>query len=168
MDRLFLLDDLALTNEQNGEDFNRISKAVELLLAAKLMLRGHHISIPLQDDGIDLVVDYRLLVQVKSSASRDGNGKLRIGFEGRRWSEREGRLSTTSRKGQLRDDVDVLACYARDSEAWWFIPRSEIGNAKGISLTEHLQGRRTATSLYSSYLGAWSIFAETGVGNAAH
>jgi hypothetical protein len=51
-------------------------KAVEMKLAAMLLERGHEVAIPLNDSGVDLVVDYQLRVQVKSCGVklRDVNG----------------------------------------------------------------------------------------------
>ena len=170
MDRLFEMPASQMEQGSDAVDYGRISKAVELLLAAKLMLRGHHVSLPLQDDGVDLVVDYRLLVQIKSSGHRNVNGLLIVNLDGRRYSE--GAKKGGSRKGLLRQDIDILACYARDTEAWWFIPIDALlggefrrrrrettsGPPRAISLTEHLAPRRSQAQALSSYLNDWGAF----------
>src|SRR4051812_22007468 len=78
-DRLFAMlpesVDAGLVVEKN---YARIAKAVEMMLAAKLMLLGHHVAIPLEDDGVDLIVDYRVGVQVKSTLSRNSSGSLKL------------------------------------------------------------------------------------------
>lgn len=145
---------------ESSSDYGLISKAVELLLAAQLMLRGHHVSMPLQDDGVDLVVDYRTLVQVKSSATRTRPGMLYVQFDGRRFRERK----TGSRKGRIRADIDIVACYARDTERWWFIPKAALedaGSDAGVPLYEGRFPTRAAAP-FCRYLAAWDIFDDAG------
>jgi hypothetical protein len=94
------------------------------------------------DDGVDLIVDYRTLVQVRSSGYREPTGALRIGID------------------RLRHDVDVLACFARDTGAWWFIPRLALDHAgvtRTVLLVEDIW-RRAGT--LSAYRDAWSVFAD--------
>ena len=118
---------------------------------------------------MDLVVDYRLLVQVKSSGVRNANGLLAVSLDGRRSKERD------SKKGLLRDDIDILACYARDTEAWWFIPMEALlevgerrrrtspsGLPRSVALTEHLAPARSTTGALSSYLNDWGTFGGPG------
>lgn len=113
----------------------------ELWLQRELLARGHKLAVPLvDDDGVDLVVDYRLTVQVKS----------------RRVQQLE------TRPGYVYDAVvfkapgraDVLALTAADR--WWFIPRSEVPNRSGFSLL--LDATRGRAARFQEYEDAWWVF----------
>jgi hypothetical protein len=137
--RLFDLPPAIGGRQVSVHDYARPSKAVELLLAAELLLRDHHVSIPFVDDGIDLIVDYRLLVQVKSSEVREA-GAVRFPVD------------------RVRPDVDIVACYARDTRSWWFVPRHDLAHA-GVSstllLVEDAWSRRGSLS---DFRDAWEVF----------
>lgn len=99
--------DLAVPS--NAMDSLAIGTAAEMLLVAELLKRGNKVALPVvDDDGVDLIVNYRLAVQVKS------------------------RTQGTSKKNPIsislafREHVDVLAIYLADIHAWWHVPRDEI------------------------------------------
>ncbi len=124
-----------------------------MICAGKLLLLGKHVSIPLEDDGVDLLVDYRLRVQVKSSQQRY-NGRLKV-------SVCKGDSPVRRR---IMDRIDVFVVYARDTESWWVIPTAAFADAgyvefpRQFALTEHWQGAKGKLGTLSSYLNAWWVF----------
>lgn len=96
---------------------------------------------PLVDDHtVDLIVNYRITVQVKSASSRDVRGRLSISLGAR-----------------LPDHVDVLAVYALDACRWWFIPAEHVGIGRTVKLHE---GWKRGPS---TWLDSWHIFDEAEV-----
>lgn len=143
MERLFDLPALEV-EAQAAARFSALGTAAELILTGRLLELGYRVAVPVtDDDGVDLIVNYALKVQVKSSASRNVNGLLMVGLTGRRSAERGAGPS-------IKEHIDIVAVYARDSRCWWFIPRHEIGSSKAISVSEH--GRK------ATWLEAWHVF----------
>lgn len=94
-----------------------LGTAAEMLLAALLLERGHNVAVPLvDDDGVDLIVDYRTLVQVKTSGSRSEHGSLVV------------ELRNNSKVSSLRPHIDVVAVFDREGRRWWFVPGSEVSS----------------------------------------
>lgn len=140
--------------ESGWPNYSRIAKAVEMMAAAKLMLLGHHVAVPLEDDGVDLIVDYRWCVQVKCSSERDSYGRLKVKLN----------KSTRGRRGvYLNPHVNALVVFARDTERWWVVPLSAFrsGVPSQFEVTEHLAPARTKLSELSSFLDAWWVFDES-------
>lgn len=110
--------------------------AAEMMLVAALLERGHKVALPVvDDDGVDLIVDYRKLVQVKTSASRDVNDLLVVELRG-------GASKTTG----LRTGLDVVAVFDREYGSWYFVPAAEVTT------------NRLRLSFTSRYLNNWSAF----------
>lgn len=126
--------------------FTGLGAAAEMRLVAELLDRGHKVAIPVvDDDGVDLIVNYRTKVQVKSGARRDPRSGRLVVFTQRKRYERDG-------VKRLQDHVDVLAAYARDTGTWWLIPRDQITVANAIYLSE------TAQTGLSAWREAWELF----------
>jgi hypothetical protein len=127
--------------------------AAEMLLVAALLERGHKVAVPIaDDDGVDVIVDYRLKVQVKSSAYRDARtGNLAVVIDDRRGHRARG---YGQRSRGLRDHVDVVAVYARDTGTWWHVPRDALPATRKLRLNE--QGRTGV----SAWRGAWDVYGE--------
>jgi hypothetical protein len=122
--------------------------AAEAELVAALLKLGHKVAIPCcDDDGVDLIVNYRTLVQVKASAHRNPRGLLKVGGGAR------GPL--------IRDHVDIFAAHALDSGAWWFVPgdvfRSSGAN-NGVWFAEHARNVRCRATMLSGWRDAWHVF----------
>lgn len=159
-DRLF---DIPVVTESDGAcDQSPVShqvmgKVAELRAEERLLLRGHKVAHPAtDDDGVDMVVNYRIAVQVKTTSSNPRSGVWHVGLESIRASER-------SRKGTLRDHVDVLLVHAYAIDAWWCIPRSALSavnayQVSGLQLHEVAGSTRGNAALLSSYRDRWDIF----------
>jgi hypothetical protein len=127
--------------------YQALGIAAESILIGHLLELGHRVAVPVtDDDGVDLIVNYTTKVQVKSSASRNADGSLGVSLTNRRSSERRGRGR------HIRAHVDVLAIYARDARAWWFIPQAELAAFKGSRLRLAEFGPRSA------WHEAWHVF----------
>jgi len=119
-----------------GVTSSAAGQAAELLLAARLLQRGHRVAVPIvDDDGVDLVVDYRLSVQVKL-AERNGHGwRVKLRHHGQQI---------------IRPHVNVLAAYVPEIDTWWHIPIKGMTNTSAIGLIE------------SSWREAWDVYETRG------
>jgi hypothetical protein len=135
-------DDAEAGQDEQDTNYQRLGVAAELMAISKLMFAGHHVAQPVtDDDGVDLIVDYRTLVQVKSTGHQN-NGVFQVGLESSRVRERR-----AAPQG-LKPHVDVLLVYARDIESWWVIPSTAVPRARTICL-----GRD-----YDQWREAWELF----------
>lgn len=121
----------------------------ELLLATRLLELGHRVARPIvDDDGVDLIVDYHLTVQVKSGRYRRADGALNVNLRAANSQDRR-RYGTRA----LGAHVDVLAVLAADSGVWWHIPTSELtAGAVGLCVSE---AYRRGPSLFRD---AWEVY----------
>lgn len=104
----------------------RDGRVSEQLVIAKLLTLGHHVAVPvIDDDGVDLIVNYRFKVQVKSSCLRD------------KGDERVYRFATApSRAGGRRDaHVDVYVLHGRDTDEWWVVSAANLQTMARFSRT---------------------------------
>lgn len=115
---------------------------------AKLLELGHAVAIPVVDDGVDLVVDYRLRVQVKTCSKamppRPGVPLPYYGFStagGTKWRRGTRRLTY----------ADFVICHVLSDELWWVIPSAEL-RAASIQVTPG--------SRYHRYRDAWDVLHE--------
>ena len=124
-----------------------IGRAAELELAALLIERGHSVAQVLVDDGIDLVVDYCIKVQVKTTSVTNVGGAPRVGFDTHSHVKRD-------RPGYYRGlnpRVDILAAKFRPTGAWWFIPRDILGDRPCVTLNKKVAHYRDAWELFSTF-----------------
>jgi len=126
-----------------------LGKASEYELTAELLRRGHNVAIPVVDDhAVDLVVNYRLRVQVKSSQRNRQGG---YSFSG---GVASGSL--------LRGSAEIFVLYGRGPDVWWIIPRSALercaGDAKGIGLNPKPTSRSGKSTELNEWIDAWHLF----------
>lgn len=109
-----------------------LGAAVEHAVIGRLLEAGRKVAVPVvDDDGVDLVVDYAVKVQVKSCAGlrsrSDGNVKWE--FDGRT-PGRDGR-SHDGNAGRRRVVVaDVFVFFAREERIWWVVPAAEVRGSR--------------------------------------
>jgi hypothetical protein len=137
-----------------------IGRVSELRAEVELLLRGHKVAHPgTDDDGVDLIVDYGIAVQVKATGSSTG-GKWSVNLNGLRFSERRAGESV---KGCLREHVDVLIVHAHPISAWWVIPRSALDavnaySSSSLVVAEIAAAARGNTAFISHYRDRWDVF----------
>jgi hypothetical protein len=154
MQKLFEIPEAERTQETHlAARFQALGTAAEYILVARLLELGHKVALPVtDDDGVDMIVNYKTKVQVKSSANRDAAGQLHVSITSRRFSERRDRHTYIGR------NIDVIAVHARDSGAWWLVPRSHLPiKTTTLKLTEHPGMNRRASSA-SMFRDAWHVF----------
>ena len=118
----------------------------EARLVAELLWRGHKVARPVSDDdGVDLVVNYRTTVQVKTCARpRKVHGKSQF-------PHYHFNLSRPDR--WLASHIDVIALHAVDAGYWWLLPRHVIGTQKGIQVPV-----AAGKSFAAQWREAWDVF----------
>jgi hypothetical protein len=152
--RLFDLPAIEQGKQGDTARYQALGISAEMLLVSRLLELDHKLAIPVtDDDGIDVIVNYRTTVQVKSSGKRTDSGCLQVSLQTTRAAERH------RSHGQLRPHVDVLAVYARDTRSWWFIPRAEVKARGNLLIREH------GTTHYAQWHEAWHVFTPEGGGS---
>lgn len=119
----------------------------EQLAIAELLLRGHRVAVPVvDDDGVDLVVDYRVRVQVKNAHRRDVETVPGYSYPASSWG---------SKRGWRDADVFMLHSAGR----WWIVPAWElVGHGKTLLVyADSLRGRSASIGQYED---AWHVLAE--------
>lgn len=94
-------------------------KTTEFIAVAKLLERGCAVALPVVDDGVDLVVNHRIPVQVRSAqllvdASRGPRYRFIL-------TRQRGNGS-----GVWDDRIDFFLLHGRDTDEWWVCPAKEI------------------------------------------
>jgi hypothetical protein len=130
-----------------------LGRIAELRAEIHLLERGHKVARPgTDDDGVDLIVDYRAAVQVKS---RNGMTLSR----GRGCWEFDVRLEKKPQGGnEVRrrsfEHIAVFICHAHEIDAWWIIPAAALP-PNGVGRI-----RITPGGHYNQWRNAWHIFRE--------
>jgi hypothetical protein len=124
-------------------------RVAELLAEAKLLSLGHRVAREsVDEDGVDLLVDRRVTVQVRSSllqtvaTSASGAHRFYVFKSGRGW----------------RADFFVFYGYDEDilDGVWWVVPRSELHDIGGaLSILPHGTARKSLR--FAAYLDAWDL-----------
>lgn len=116
--RLFALSPLAGGEAAVGS--SAFGASAELRAAARLLELGHKVAIPVvDDDGVDLVVDYRLRAQVKTC----------LGLTSGQWTFELRPNQADRRAGKSpRRNADFYILFAADVAVWWIIPDSNISS----------------------------------------
>ena len=111
-----------------------VGAAAQFMLAGKLMALGHRVAVALvDDDGVDLIVNYRTLVQVKSSGYRERRDQLSVDLG-------------------IAPHVDAVALHANDNGSWWIVPAHLLRGMSRVRVSE-----RHATR-YGPWCEAWHVF----------
>lgn len=128
-------------------------KLAEHALIVRLLELGHKVAVPVvDDDGVDLVVNYSMLVQVKASSQRLAGGGLNVPLHCVGRHAKETKQYGRGRR-HIAAHVGILAVYALDSSAWWLIPREQVGSRTTLRLAEY-----DRTQGLSAWRDAWWVF----------
>ncbi len=125
----------------------------EHLAIAKLLRRGHKVAIPVtDDDGVDLVVDYSIRVQVKNAHRRkfSPNG---VTYDKFAWS---------CKSAWSRADVFLLHGLEPNGDSRWFVVPSDVIAGHGRTLLFY-EAKVAAypdsmNARIASLEGAWDVF----------
>jgi len=107
---LFQVEPLDFSGDWDRRDNQSTGALGETKAVAELLQRGYKVARPVvDDDGVDLIVSYRITVQVKTA---------------RRWTSRGWNFQCfqRARRAALPSHIDILLCHALDVGAWWMIP----------------------------------------------
>lgn len=98
----------------------------ELEAQALLVARGHKVAVPVvDDDGVDLIVDYRTLVQVKTTRQVNSQGVPHVQFKRNSYQRRrDGSLRNRGGRG-LPPHVDVVLVQVA-GVGWYVVPRASV------------------------------------------
>src|SRR5947209_4935295 len=84
-----------------------IGEVAECRAVAELLLRGHKVARPsIDNDAIDLVIDYRLRAQVKCTTQANWRGSFSFTLR-------------TGTRPSLAGHIDVVIFHALDPQLWW-------------------------------------------------
>lgn len=114
------------------------------------MQAGYKVAVPVcDDDGVDLIVNYRTTVQVKKMRPNGTAGGFKV-----KLMDRRARLQTVYR-------ADVFALYAEPLDSWWLIPSQVLNDLRGfryeLTLSPDPQ-KRSKNAPLSAWRDAWSVF----------
>jgi hypothetical protein len=145
--------DLARASEITSSAFGAIAEQEAIV---ELVKRGHRVAVPVvDDDGVDLVVNYRTTVQVKATTARLESGQVVVSiFSGK---------DNGAKVPGLREHVDALIVRVPADDAWFIFPRSileEVNAYRKHSLAFHLSpsGTRGISRVLSTYRDRWDVF----------
>ena len=130
--------------------WNKLGKAAELIVRAKLLLLGYTPSSPDVDDGTDVILKNGLRIGVKSA--------LPFYYKGGSPSWKIALKSGHDNKKLSKDDVDILICvlFEKNKEinslSFFIIPFNKIKATHTISLYKN-----STTSKYYKFKNAWDL-----------
>lgn len=131
-------------------------KAAELKAAVLLMGMGYEVAVPLADNGVDLVVNYRIRVQVKSSGV-----KLREVSPGQTYP-----LCVWTKIKPADADIYLLHAYYEGHDRWFVCPSSLFGDVVKTTISMVLDGVDRGgwgrSARIREFENAWEIFDEPG------
>ena len=135
-------------------------KIAEHSAIADLLARGHSVFVPIADDeGVDLIVNYRTTVQVKNAmrGTRYAGPSGSYGYEALAWSSHR----TASRRPWTEADVFMLHAHGD-----WFIVPADALKGRGTTLQVYFGSRRhereTVAVILNRYRDAWWVFDDLG------
>lgn len=135
------------TSTRKSTDQKRNGEVAELCFAHRAAQLGLIVSKPYGDSApYDFVVEgggELRRVQVKSASVMDGSS----------YHVNAGR-GASSKRGYRPNEIDVLAAYVAEEEAWYLIPRAELGGRKTIRVASRVAGSRGG---FEQWRERWSV-----------
>jgi hypothetical protein len=142
--RLFAVAELPQAEVVSGTA--AVGAAAEHEAISVLLRRGLKVAVPVvDDDGVDLVVGYRVAVQVKYTAqtTRDGCPLLCVA----RWVRRHASEQPVWKPFPAH--VDVLMVLV-EGVGWYVIPRERVGDRRNMTLGRSMDEWREAWSVFDA------------------
>jgi len=141
-----------------------IGKAGEYRVASELMLRGYGVLMAIVDNGIDLVTDNNLHIQVKTSNRRTGKSR------NPNWGDRQLYNFSLDLHRRRRGDpkwkveihpltgVDFVICWAIDDNDFYIIPVQEVRGVHGIIINGNKYNRiEYGRNRWLRYRNNWDV-----------
>lgn len=152
METLFDVAPAAVNGDVCGDrrDTGAYGAVAEQLAIAELLRRGHKVAVPVvDDDGVDLVVNYSVRVQVKSAHRKRLETVPGYGYQTYSWN---------SKRGWCLADVFLLYGRSPDvGDRWWVVPQAVVASASTMVNLYEGSSRGISAAL-ASYEGAWGVF----------
>ncbi len=167
MERLFEVEPISRRARNGGLSSAAVGAIAETKAITKLLELGHKVAIPVvDDDGVDLVVNYTTTVQVKARSAACVNSPTGTYAFSPSGSTRRYSSNGRSDKRPQVPFADVLIFYAIDIGAWWILTADQLHEAGATPGVESITLRAwpKSDSQYSriSIEGrdAWHVFDE--------
>lgn len=135
----------------------------EHLAIAKLLESGHRVAIPVvDDDGVDMVVNYGVTVQIKAKSRPVANSVYAFSLDRSRYRA-DGSRRPNDRK---LTTAEVLICHGVEHGAWWVIPvewlRATGWDAQhsGFSLSLDPRHKSKYADLSRTCRDRWDVFSD--------
>jgi predicted Zn-ribbon and HTH transcriptional regulator len=142
-------------NVGNGE----LGKAGEFRVASELLLRGHSIFMPTVDNGMDLVIDDGVTIQIKCGHKQPYGESghtlncYRFNFH-KSYSKSQKEIHIVPHEL----NVDFVICWAIDDDEFYVIPADKIRGKTYLSFTADEEKRtHVKWNAWHPYLNAWGI-----------
>ena len=141
-------------------DTNLIGKAGEYRVVTELILRNHQIYMPCVDNGIDIIVDDNIKIQIKCGQKQSRIDKKHdcaykmysFNFHSSKYACRH------NPKPHKLENVDYVICWAIDDDEFYIIPADKIRGKTYISFTAD-EDKRTQIkwNTWMPYHNAWGL-----------
>lgn len=127
-------------------------KIAELRAIDELIRRGHKVAIPVvDDDGVDLVVDYRTTVQVKTSHRRLMETAPGYSYGAFSWG--------SGRNREFRADIYLLHAAGATGDRWWVVPADVLRGRCAGQINMYLESKRGLSATLREFEDRWDLLA---------
>lgn len=153
--------------DANGRNTTLIGAISEHAAITRLLSFGHKVAVPVvDDDGVDLIVNYRHTVNVKSARrphrQSAGYSNTYV-FNLTTWEyRREAIRNVEGRARQIKrrsfETVRFLICHGVADDAWWIVPVAQLPSSRLLSLSMAPVHAPKSGELSLKYRDAWHLF----------
>jgi hypothetical protein len=119
----------------------RQGQAAVYQVASQLLMRGVNVSFPAIDDGVDLIVESGVRIQVKSTRLYNGHKNYPHGaycFHFTRWTRSAHvkylRGEKVDRRLRFSDRSDVVVLWGVDQNRFWIVPALELDDTHMVAV----------------------------------
>jgi len=135
-----------------------LGKAGEYRVSSELILRGHTIYLPGVDDGIDVIIDDNIKIQIKCGQKRERKQKDTTVYSFNVRASQYNYHHDKKPKPHLLKNVNYVICWAIDDDEFYIIPADKIRGTITISFTAD-DDRRTKVkwNKWYPYRNAWQL-----------
>ena len=131
----------------------QIGIAGELRVMSELILKGYNPAKSYIDDGIDIILQDGIKIQVKTSIRKAKENSKTLGY---RFQVRKGNLKKVVDPSTY---VDFLICWGVADNIFWIIPAKNIGKRSCIHITYPKIYKKT---IWEKYQDRWNFLSGRG------